>query len=427
MGLITDQRTDYNGVEVLTDQRYIPKQKLTHITTPGNTCQEKIVLHCLNFDPLLLTKNPSRENQKPVKWWVLFAHQEWDFWVYWDCLLLLLYQNICSLTKPYEQGTIDNSLSGIRIQYDMQKYERNVIFTYRFDRLCDWPTNWLRHRLTVLLTTDWLSDWLYYWRLTDWVTDYITDDWLTEWLTILLRTDWLTDWLYYWRLTTDWLSDWLYYWRLTTDWLTVLLTNDWLTVWLTNDWLSDWLYYWRLTITDDWLTDRITDDWLTDCDWRLTHWLTLLLTTDDWLTDCTTDDWLTLLLTTELLMDDRQNEWLTDFTTDDWLTNCITDEWLTDRPTNWLTVWLSDWLTDWLCDWLTDDEWFNDDWQTAWSPGFFNSWLTDWLNDRLTAWLTEKGYWLNTNDWQRNYLPWIEISGAQFIWSCVVIYLPSLL
>ena len=68
MGLITDQRTDYNGVEVLTDQRYIPKQKLTHITTPGNTCQEKIVLHCLNFDPLLLTKNPSRENQKPVKW-----------------------------------------------------------------------------------------------------------------------------------------------------------------------------------------------------------------------------------------------------------------------------------------------------------------------------------------------------------------------
>ena len=68
MGLITDQRTDYNGVKVLTDQRYIPKQKLTHITTPGNTCQEKIVLHCLNFDPLLLTKNPSRENQKPVKW-----------------------------------------------------------------------------------------------------------------------------------------------------------------------------------------------------------------------------------------------------------------------------------------------------------------------------------------------------------------------
>ena len=354
MGLITDQRTDYNGVEVLTDQRYIPKQKLTHITTPGNTCREKIVLHCLNFDPLLLTKNPSRENQKPVKWWVLFAHQEWDFWVYWDCLLLLLYQNICSLTKPYEQGTIDNSLSGIRKQCDMQKYERNVIFTYRFDRLCDWPTNWLRHRLTVLLTTDWLSDRLYYWRLTDWATDYITDDWR------------LTDWLYYWRMT-----DWLYGWRM-TDWVTDYITDDWLL--LTTNWMTVLLTTDSLTVTDDWLTD-----WLYY--WRLT--------TDDWLTDCTTDDWLTLLLTTELLMDDRQNDWLTDFITDDWLTNCITDEWLTDRPTNWLTVWLSDWLTDWLCDWLTDDEWFNDDWQTAWSPGFFNSWLTDWLNDRfdsLTDW-----------------------------------------
>ena len=158
MGLITDQRTDYNGVEVLRDQRYIPKQKLTHITTPGNTCREKIVLHCLHFGLLLLTKNPSRENQKPVKWWVLFAHQEWDFWVYWDCLLLLLYQNICSLTKLYEQGTIDNSWSGIRIQCDMQKYERNVIFIYRFDWLSDWLTNWLRHWLTVSLTTDWLSD-----------------------------------------------------------------------------------------------------------------------------------------------------------------------------------------------------------------------------------------------------------------------------
>ena len=278
IGLITDQRTDYNGVEVLTDQRYIPKQKLTHITTPGNTCQEKIVLHCLNFDPLLLTKNPSRENQKPVKWWVLFAHQEWDFWVYWDCLLLLLYQNICSLTKLYEQGTIDNSLSGIRIQCDMQKYERNVIFTYRFDWLCDWPTNWLRHRLTVLLTTDWLSDWLYYWRLTDWVTDYITDDW---WLTILLTNDWLTD-----CVTDEWL----------TEWLTILLTTD---------------YYWRLT-------DCITDDWLTDCDWRLTHWLTLLLTTDGW----------------------RLNDWLyyrrlTDFITDDW----ITDEWQTEWLTDWLYYW----------------------------------------------------------------------------------------
>ena len=278
MGLITDQRTDYNGVEVLTDQRYIPKQKLTHITTPGNTCREKIVLDCLNFDLLLLTKNPSRENQKPVKWWVLFAHQEWDFWVYWDCLLLLLYQNICSLTKLYEQGTIDNSLSGIRIQCDMQKYERNVIFTYRFDWLCDWPTNWLRHRLTVLLTTDWLSDWLYYWRLTDWVTDYITDDWR---LTILLTNDWLTD-----CVTDEWL----------TEWQTILLTTD---------------YYWRLT-------DCITDDWLTDCDWRLTHWLTLLLTTDGW----------------------RLNDWLyyrrlTDFITDDW----ITDEWQTEWLTDWLYYW----------------------------------------------------------------------------------------
>lgn len=223
MGLITDQRTDYNGVEVLTDQRYIPKQKLTHITTPGNTCREKIVLHCLNFDLLLLTKSPSQENQKPVKWWVPFAHQEWDFWVYWDCLLLLLYQNICSLTKLYEQRTIDNSLSGIRIQYDMQKYERNVIFIYRFDWLRDWLTNWLRHWLTVSLTTDWLSDWLYYWGLTD------------------------------------------YYWRLKTDWLTVLLTNDWLTVWLTTDWMTDWLYYWRLNYW--WITD-----WLYY--WRMTYWLT---------------------------------------------------------------------------------------------------------------------------------------------------------
>ena len=307
MGLITDQRTDYNGVEVLTDQRYIPKQKLTHVTAPGNTCREKIVLHCLNFDLLLLTKNPSRENQKPVKWWVLFEHQEWDFWVYWDCLLLLLYQNICSLTKLYEQGTIDNSLSGIRIQCDMQKYERNVIFTYRFDWLCDWPTNWLRHPLTVLLTTDWLSDWLYYWRLTDWVTDYITDDWrlTTDWLTVLLTNDcmtdeWLTEWLTI-LLTTDdwWLTDWLYYWRMT--------------VWLTNDWLSDWLYYWRLTITDDWLYY-----------WRLTHWLWL---TTDSLTDFITDDW-------------RLTDWLyyrrlTDFITDDW----ITDEWQTEWLTDWLYYW----------------------------------------------------------------------------------------
>ena len=136
-------------------------------------------------------------------------------------------------------------------------------------------------------------------------------------------------------------------------------------------------------MTDEWLTEWLTISLTTDYYWRR---LTLLLTTD-WL--CTTDDWLTLLLTTELLMNDRQNDWLTDFITDDWLTNCITDEWLTDWPTNWLTVWLSDWLTDWLCDWLTDDELFNDYWQTAWSPGFFNSWLTDWLNDRfdsLTDW-----------------------------------------
>ena len=339
MGLITDQRTDYDGVEVLTDQRYIPKQKLTHITTPGNTCQEKIVLHCLNFDPLLLTKNPSRENQKPVKWWVLFAHQEWDFWVYWDCLLLLLYQNICSLTKLYEQGTIDNSLSGIRIQCDMQKYERNVIFTYRFDWLCDWPTNWLRHRLTVLLTTDWLSDWLYHWRLTDWVTDYITDDWR------------LTDWLYYWRMTdwrmTDWVTDYI-----TDDWLTdLLLTTDSLTV--TGDWLTDWLYYWRLTT--DWLTVLPTTDWLYY--WRLNYWwMTDRMT--DWLTLLLTTDWPTVLLTNDLLTD-QLTDWLYDWVTD-WPIDCVTD-WQTmsglmtiDRPPDHLGFSILDWLTDWMTVWQPD-------------------------------------------------------------------------
>ena len=340
MGLITDQRTDYNGVEVLTDQRYIPKQKLTHITTPGNTCQEKIVLHCLNFDPLLLTKNPSRENQKPVKWWVLFAHQEWDFWVYWDCLLLLLYQNICSLTKPYEQGTIDNSLSGIRIQCNMQKYERNVIFTYRFDRLCDWPTNWLRHRLTVLLTSDWLSKWLYYWRLTDWVTDYITDDWR---LTDCITDDWLTD-----CITDDWLTD--CDWRL-THWLTLLLTtDDWLTDCITDDWLT-LLLTTELLMDDrqnDWLTDFITDDWLTNC------------ITDEWLTDWPTN-WLTVWLS------DWLTDWLCDWLTDD---EWFNDDWQTAWSPGFFNSWLTDWLNDRLTAWLTEKGYWLDtnDWQRNYLP-----------------------------------------------------------
>ena len=193
----------------------------------------------------------------------------------------------------------------------------------------------------------------------------MTDEWLTEWLTILLTTD------YYWRLT-----DWLYYWRL-THWL--WLTTDSLTDFITDDWLlNDWLYYRRLT----------------DYYWRLNYW---------WMTDRMTD-WLTLLLTT------------------DWLTVLLTNDLLTDQLTDWLTDWPIDCVTDWqtMSGLMTID-------RPPDHLGFsIPYWLTDWMTV-LTAWLTEKGYWLDTNDWQRNYLPWIEISGAQFIWSRVVIYLPSLL